>query len=72
MGILYFLAFAFAIALDYFISKWFYEIAEEKGFDDRKYFWICFLLGVVGYLLVAAMPDRGNNPQNTFGNLPKL
>ncbi len=25
---------------------------------SAKYFWISFLLGFVGYLLIAAMPDR--------------
>jgi len=47
-----------AIVISYFLANCFYEIACEKGFDARKYFWISFLLGIVGYLLVIALPDR--------------
>ncbi len=36
----------------------FYQVAEEKGFPQKKYLWICFLLGIIGYLLVIALPDR--------------
>lgn len=42
------------------IAKCFYEAAEEKGFPEKKYFWICLLLPPFGYLLVIALPDRRN------------
>lgn len=60
------------ICLDYFVAKWFFEAAEAKGYHDRKYFWICFWLGVIGYLLVIALPDRGNVPQVISDELPDL
>ena len=44
----------------FFISKEFYGIAKEKGHPQEKYLWITFFLGVVGALLIIALPDRGN------------
>ena len=44
----------------YFLAKEFYAIAQEKGYDDRKYFWWSFLFGIAGCLLVVALPDRSN------------
>lgn len=49
-----------AIAVSVFLAACFYEIACEKGFEERRYFWIPFLFGLVGYLLVIALPDRGS------------
>ena len=46
------------IALNVFIANCFYDIARYKGFDEKRYFWMPFLFGVVGYILVAALPDR--------------
>ena len=39
---------------------------------QKKYFWPCFLLGAVGYLLVIALPDRGNTQQTASDELPDL
>ena len=49
------------LILDYYIAKWFSEAAEAKGYHDSKYFWICFFLGFIGYLLVIALPDRNQH-----------
>ena len=46
------------LILDYYIAKWFSEAAEAKGYHDSKYFWICYFLGFIGYLLVIALPNR--------------
>ena len=72
MAFLYFLIAAALIVLTYYISKWFFEAAEEKGYHDKKYFWICFWLGVVGWILVCALPDRGNSSQVCPDELPDL
>lgn len=68
---LYLLFVAFLLVFAYFIAHWFFEVAEEKGYHSKKYFWICFWLGVVGYLLVIALPDRGRG-SDIFGELPQL
>ena len=52
------------IGFDYAIAKVFEDIAYQKGHDGKKYFWWCFCcgttaLGIVGYLMVIALPDRG-------------
>ncbi len=47
------------IWINYLIANAFYGIACEKGHDERKYFHFCFWLGAVGYIMVAALPDRG-------------
>lgn len=46
------------LVLSFFIALWFYEVAKEKGHHDNKYFWICFWLGIIGWLLIVALPDR--------------
>ena len=45
--------------LCYFIAEQFYEAAKAKGYSDKKYFWITFWLGLIGYCLIIALPDRG-------------
>ena len=47
----------FFIWLAYYIANLFYEAAVEKGHDSRAYFWLSFLFGPAGYLLVVALPD---------------
>ena len=46
------------VALASYLADCFYEVACEKGFENRKYYWIPFFLGLAGYLLVIALPDR--------------
>ena len=55
---------AIIIAILAFIASQFYYVAQEKGYDEPKYFWIPFLFSLVGYLLVIALPDR-SKPQNS-------
>lgn len=60
MWFLYLMILVVALIFDYFMAKWFYEVAEAKGYYERKYFHIAFWFGIAGYLLVIALPDRGN------------
>lgn len=46
------------IWLMYYIANQFEQVANDKGYTDKKYFWICFWLGMIGYIMVAAMPYR--------------
>lgn len=57
---LYLIIFAVVLGIDIFCAKSFEEAAVDKGYTDRKYFWLCLLLPPVGYLLVIALPDRGD------------
>lgn len=43
----------------YLISNEFYKAAEKKGHPQKKYLWLTFFFGMVGILLVIALPDRG-------------
>jgi len=62
----------------FFVVNWFaagefYKLAEDKGYHSRKYFWWAFLMPVVGYILIAAMPDRGGNQRAVYNqDLPEL
>ena len=56
----------------YLIAKEFYKVAQEKGYSEKKYLWLPFLLGMIGYLLVIALPDRGNIPKVINDELPDL
>lgn len=68
------LTLAIVFTLAYYTAKWFYEVAEEKGYHDKKYFWICFWLGYIGIPLVIALPDRGAGQQREIAadELPEL
>lgn len=43
-----------------FAAEQFSEIASMKGHLNKKYFWWCFWLGIVGWAMVIALPDRAN------------
>lgn len=34
------------------------KLAEAKGYSRRAYFHLCFWIGLGGYIIVAALPDR--------------
>ena len=62
----------FAIWIVYLIAKEFYMVAQAKGYPQKKYFWYCFLFGVVGYLLVIALPNCANTTNAVTDELPDL
>ena len=53
------------------IANEFYAVAQSKGYNDRKYFWYCFFLGMIGYLLVIALKDKKAGESKEF-ELPEL
>ncbi|MBQ7565575.1 MAG: hypothetical protein IJT18_00505 [Oscillospiraceae bacterium] len=57
MVVVYILFAIIALVIDILIAKRFQSIAEDKGYSGSGYFWLCLLLGVVGYTIVAALPD---------------
>ncbi|MBQ3275547.1 MAG: hypothetical protein IJH47_00630 [Oscillospiraceae bacterium] len=62
------LALAVVVALIYLvyrIAKEFERIARIKGHTEKRFFWYSFFLGVVGWAMVIALPDRSgtNEPE---------
>ena len=61
------------LVVSWFAAKEFYKIAEDKGYHGQKYFWWAFLLPLVGYLMIVAMPDRGGEQRAIVNDdLPEL
>lgn len=46
-----------ALIVNVAFSMKFAEIAEDKGYNGTPYGLLCFFFGVVGYCMVAALPD---------------
>ena len=46
------------LIIDIIIAVEFQRIAEAKGHYSEKYGVLCFLLGLPGWLMVIALPDR--------------
>lgn len=61
---LYFIFVIVWLVLWYFIAKEFEKIAEFKGFDGKKYFWWTFWTGIIGTLMVIALPSKEIVTQN--------
>ena len=54
---MYIIIIVLAIFVNIILSMKFNEIANEKGYDGMNYFWLCFFLGSIGFIMVAALPD---------------
>lgn len=54
------LTFFFMLMIDWLAAEHFYEIAKMKGHPEKKYFWWCFWIGMIGWPMVIALPDRSN------------
>ena len=59
------------LCIDFIIAYDFYEVALEKGYQNTKYFWYCFILSAVGYILVTALPAK-SVASNINDELPEL
>ena len=59
MGFAVFLGSVLVLVLWILVAIQFGKIAEDKGYDRSKYgLWTGFL-GIIGMLMVCALPDRG-------------
>lgn len=72
--ILIILAAAALLAVDALVAAEFYKAASAKGWGQKKYFWLSFLLTFAGYILIAALPDRGGQQMSVLisDDLPEL
>ncbi len=72
--LLWILAGVVALVLDYFVAREFYQIAAIKGWPGKKYFFFAFFFSIAGYIMVAALPDRGTQSGGSFesSDLPEL
>jgi len=55
---IYIVAIAVVLVLNGLLASNASDIANEKGYEKRKWFHMCFWLGFVPYIIIAAMPDR--------------
>ncbi len=62
------------LAVNAFMAGEFYKAAAAKGWGQKKYFWIAFLLTFAGYILIASLPDRGGQHMSVLisDDLPEL
>ena len=58
--------------LQYVIAKEFYSAAVTKGYSNRKYLWYCFFLGMIGYLMVIALPNKIVTTNQSADELPEI
>lgn len=55
----------FMLIVSFYLAGIFNGIAYDKGYEDGRFFWICFWFGMIGYIAVAALPDRKGNFDGT-------
>lgn len=62
------------LAVSFYLACEFYKAALAKGWKDKKYFWIAFLLPLAGHLLIVALPDRSGIGMSALvsDDLPEL
>ena len=72
MAILYFLLIIFFLLVHIKLASEFHNIAIIKGYDEVKYFWYCFLFGIIGYMLIIALPDSSEEKDNINNTLPEI
>lgn len=70
--IVYLLIAVVAIGVSYYIANEFFAVASAKGYTEKKYFWICFWLGLPGWLLVIALPAKQNIIDTVSEELPEI
>lgn len=58
-----------AIVIYALVAVEFYRVAVMKGHDEKKYFWLSFLLSFIGWMLVIALPDRSTQSGNASATL---
>lgn len=57
MNIVFFVAALIVLVIDIAFAVYAGGIAEEKGYSKGNWIAVCLFFGVIGYILVAALPD---------------
>lgn len=57
MNVVVFLLLMVALVIDIAFAVYAGAIAEEKGYSKGNWIAVCFFFGIIGYILVAALPD---------------
>lgn len=57
MGFAYFLIALVAIAINVAFAMYAGGIAEQKGYSKGNWIAVCIIFGIIGYILIAALPD---------------
>lgn len=72
MWFFYIIGIIIALIIDYLIAKKFEDIAEMKGHIGSPYFWYTFIFGLIGMLMVIALPvkEKENSYKSTSTTLP--
>ena len=55
-----------------YVAYCFSEAAAWKGHHEKRYFWLTFFLGIIGMLLVIALPQPMPVQKQNVDTLPKL
>ena len=50
--------FACHLCFCYHLAKQFKEVAAKSGYTRSRYFWLCFLLCLAGYVFVSETSDK--------------
>lgn len=66
MVILYLICLIVSIIIQYYVAKQFQSVAEDKGYEGDRFFHLPFWLGLPGWILIAALPDRNNTNNPTI------
>ena len=61
MTVIYVLSVIIGIVVSVLLAFQFSSAAEQKGYGESRYFWLCLLLGLPGWLLVCALPDKSRD-----------
>lgn len=57
MDFAYFLIVLVAIAINVAFAMYASGIAEQKGYSKGNWIAVCIIFGIIGYILIAALPD---------------
>lgn len=57
-GMMYILFLIIALCLNGLLASNASNMANDKGYEKKKWFHMCFWLGPIAYIIIASMPDQ--------------